>query len=79
MIILYYLLAHTLSSLEKFGKSDLTRLVIDYQNNFDTILNNINFEPLDLKNKFTKLEPDLEKMVPGYKFVTEVLGELIVL
>ena len=26
-------MANTLSSLEKFGKSDLARLVIDYQNN----------------------------------------------
>ena len=41
-------------------KSDLARLVIDYQNKFDTVLNNINSELLDLKNKFTKLEPDLE-------------------
>ena len=54
------LLAHTLASLEKLGKSDLARLVMDYQNKFDTVLNNINSELLDLKNKFTKLESDLE-------------------
>ena len=53
-------MAHILASLEKLGKSDLTRLVIDYQNKFDTVLNNINSELLDLKNKFTKLESDLE-------------------
>ena len=53
-------MAHTLASLEKLGKSDLARLVIDYQNKFDTVLNNINSELLDLKNKFTKLESDLE-------------------
>ena len=35
-------------------------LVIDYQNKFDTVLNDINSELLDLKNKFTKLESDLE-------------------
>ena len=33
---------------------------MDYQNKFDTVLNNINSELLDLKNKFTKLESDLE-------------------
>ena len=48
-------MAHTLASLEKLGKSDLARLVMDYQNKFDTVLNNINSELLDLKNKFTKL------------------------
>ena len=52
-------MAHTLASLEKLGKSDLTRLVMDYQNKFDSVLNNINSELLDL-NKFTKLESDLE-------------------
>ena len=53
-------MAHTIASLEKLGKSDLERLVMDYQNKFDTVLNNINSELLDLKNKFTKLESDLE-------------------
>ena len=53
-------MAHTLAFLEKLGKSDLARLVMDYQKKFDTILNNINSELLDLKNKFTKLESDLE-------------------
>ena len=41
-------------------KSDLAKLVIDYQIKFDTALNYINSELLDLKNKFTKLESDLE-------------------
>ena len=45
---------------KNWGKSDLARLVMDYQNKFDTILNNINSELLDLKNKFTKFESDLE-------------------
>ena len=53
-------MAHTLASLEKLGKSDLARLVIDYQNKFDTVLNNINSELLDLKNKFIKLVSNLE-------------------
>ena len=33
-------MAHTLASLEKLGKSDLAGLVMDYQNKFDTVLNN---------------------------------------
>ena len=42
------------------GKSDSSRLVTDYQNKFDTVLNNINYELVDLKIKFTKLESDME-------------------
>ena len=53
-------MVHTLASLEKLEKSDLARLVMDYQNKSDTVLNNINSELLDLKNKFTKLESDLK-------------------
>ena len=51
-------MTHTLASLEKLGKSDLAKLVIDYQNKVDTVLNNV--YKLDFKNKFTKLESDLE-------------------
>ena len=42
------------------GKSDLVRLVIDCQNKIDTVLSNINSELLNLKNKYTQLESDLE-------------------
>ena len=52
-------MAHTLTSLEKLGQSDLVRLVIDCKNKSDTVLNNINSETLYFKNKFTKLESDL--------------------
>ena len=51
-------MTHTLASLEKLGKSDLAKLVIDYQNKVDIVLNNV--YKLDFKNKFTKLESDLE-------------------
>ena len=53
-------MAHTLASLEKLGKSDLAKVVMGYQNKFDTELNNIHSELLDLKKKFTKLESDVE-------------------
>ena len=53
-------MAHTLAFLEKLGRPDLARSVIDFQNKFDTILHNTNSELLDLKNKFNKLESDLK-------------------
>ena len=49
-------MVHSLASLEKLGKSDSTRLVMGYQNKFDTALIKINSE----LNKFIKLESDLE-------------------
>ena len=53
-------MAYTLVSLEKLGKSVFARLAMDYQNKFDTVLNNTNSELLDLKDKVTKLQSDLE-------------------
>ena len=53
-------MAHTLASLKKLEKSDLGRLVMDCQNKFDIVLNDINSELLYLKNKFTKLGSDME-------------------
>ena len=53
-------MAHTLVSLEKNGEIWIASLVMDYKNKLDTVLNNINSELLDLKNKFTKLESDIE-------------------
>ena len=32
-------MVQALASLKKLGKSDLTRLVMDYQNKFDIVLN----------------------------------------
>ena len=59
-------MAHTFASLKNMGKSDLAKLLIDYQNKLDTVLNNINSEILDLKNKFTKLSQiwKFPKMLP---------------
>ena len=53
-------MAHTLVSLEKNGEIWIASLVMDYKNKLDTVLNNKNSELLDLKNKFTKLESDIE-------------------
>ena len=41
-------MVHTLAPPEELEKSDLARLVMDYQNKFDTSINNMNFEFLDL-------------------------------
>ena len=54
------IMAHTLVSLEKNGEIWIASLVMDYKNKLDTVLNNKNSELLDLKNKFTKLESDIE-------------------
>ena len=51
---------HNLASMKKLRKSDLRRLVIGCHNKFDAVLKNIDSEQLDLKNKFAKLESDLE-------------------
>ena len=48
-------MTHTLAPLEKLKKSDLARLVLDYQNKFDTVLNNANSELLDMKMEFKNL------------------------
>ena len=45
---------------KKNGEIWIASLVMDYKNKLDTVLNNINSELLDLKNKFTKLESDIE-------------------
>ena len=34
-------MAHILASLEKLGKPGIVRLVMDYQNKFDTVLNKL--------------------------------------
>ena len=53
-------MAHTLVTKKKNGEIWIASLVMDYKNKLDTVLNNKNSELLDLKNKFTKLEPDIE-------------------
>ena len=75
LVHFWKIIAHTLASLEKLGKSDLARLVINHHNKFDTVLNNINSELLDSKNKFTKFESDLEiSRNVSNKLVDQVMG-----
>ena len=59
-------MAHTFASLEKLEKSDLARLAMDYQNKFDTVLNNINSELLDLKNDLSQIWKFPEMLIIKY-------------
>ena len=59
-------MAHTFASLEKLEKSDLARLAMDYQNKFDTVLNNINSELLDLKNDLSQIWKFPEMLITKY-------------
>ena len=53
-------MALNLESLMKLGKKVLAGMVLDYKDKVDTTLTNINKELADLRNKFTKLESDLD-------------------
>ena len=48
-----------LESFMKIGQKVLVCMVLDYKDKFDATLTNINKELVDLRNIFTKLEPDL--------------------
>ena len=51
-------IALNLESPMKLDKEVLQGMVLDYKDNFDTTLTNINKELTDLRIKFTKLESD---------------------
>ena len=53
-------MALNLESLMKLGKKVLAGMILDYKDKVDTTLTNINKELADLRNKFTKLESDLD-------------------
>ena len=53
-------MALNLESLMKLGKEMLAGMVLDYKDKVDTTLTNISKELADLRNKFTKLESDLD-------------------
>ena len=48
-----------LNALEKLTKEELSNMVIEYQNKFDSMLSNINAELTSLRNRFTKMESQL--------------------
>ena len=59
-------MAHTFASLEKLEKSDLARLAMNHQNKFDTVLNNISYELLDLKNNLSQIGKFPEILIINY-------------
>ena len=52
-------MACSLSSLTKLIREGLANIVLDCQHKFDNSVGSINAELLELKTKFTKMEPDL--------------------
>ena len=48
-----------LNALKKLTKEELSNMVIEYQNKFDSMLSNINAELTSLRNRFTKMESQL--------------------
>ena len=52
---------HNEASLMKLNKKDLVRLLLDYQDKFNAILDDLKNNFDELQTKFTKLEADLNK------------------
>ena len=49
-------MAVSLNALKKLTKEELSNMVIEYQNEFDNILSNINTELTSLRERFTKMK-----------------------
>ena len=49
-------MAMSLNALKKLTKEELSNMVIEYQNEFDNILSNINTELTSLRERFTKMK-----------------------
>ena len=52
-------MAHTEASLLTLNKEDLARIVLDFQNKQDVLLNKINNNMTDLKKNYKMLESEL--------------------
>ena len=53
-------MAHTEQLLSKLSKDYLARLVLDYQDKFDSMLKTVKDNICELKTKFTALESELQ-------------------
>ena len=49
-------MAMSLNALKKLTKEELSNMVIEYQNEFDNILSNINTKLISLRERFTKMK-----------------------
>ena len=49
-------MAVSLNALKKLTKEELSNMVIEYQNEFDNILSNINTKLISLRERFTKMK-----------------------
>ena len=62
------------STLKKLSKDEVTALVLEYQNKFDSTLTNINKETSDLRQNYEKMQSEL----CVYRQVSSKLREQIV-
>ena len=51
-------MTHAEQSLSKLSKDDLSRLVLDYQSKFDSMLKTVKNDISEMKTKFTALESE---------------------
>ena len=66
-------MTHAEQSLSKLSKDDLSRLVLDYQSKFDSMLKTVKNDISEMKTKFTALESELHVS----KTVTDNLAKYI--
>ena len=57
-------MAHTESSLMKLNKEKMTRIVLDYQDKFDSVLDDFRKDISELKSNFSRVEVDLRDSKP---------------
>ena len=69
-------MAHTEQSLSKLSKDDLTRLVLDYQGKFDSVLKTVKDDICQMKTKFTALESEFHVSKTVTKYITKYIKTL---
>ena len=57
-------MAHSESSLMKLNKDKMARIVLDYQDKFDSVLDDFTKDISELKSNFSKVEVDLRDSKP---------------
>ena len=57
-------MAHSESSLMKLNKEKMARIVLDYQDKFDSVLDDFRKDISELKSNFSRVEVDLRDSKP---------------
>ena len=69
-------MAHTEQSLSKLSNDDLTRLVLDYQGKFDSVLKTVKDDICEMKTKFSALESEFHVSKTVTKYITKYIKTL---